>query len=81
VTVELHLAQYTYNGVGVVQKTRAFNGGIPGPTIRVKPGDTLVLELHNDLPADGYDTSSLHNEFKVRTPTCPQQQQQHRIRI
>jgi len=70
VTVALRLAQHTYVGVGCVQETRAFNGEVPGPTIRVKPGDTLVLELHNDLSADAYDTSSLHNEFKVGPPTC-----------
>ncbi len=26
-----------------------YNGGIPGPTLRVRPGDTLTLTLRNDL--------------------------------
>ena len=29
---------------------RAYEGGIPGPTLRVQPGDTLRIRLHNDLP-------------------------------
>ena len=30
--------------------TRAFNGGIPGPTIMLKPGDRLNVNLSNQLP-------------------------------
>lgn len=28
---------------------RAYEGSVPGPTLRVKPGDRLVLNLVNDL--------------------------------
>lgn len=33
--------------------TRAYNGSIPGPTIRVRQGDTLRITLVNRLGADG----------------------------
>jgi FtsP/CotA-like multicopper oxidase with cupredoxin domain len=29
---------------------RTYEGTIPGPTLRVKPGDTLRIKLVNDLP-------------------------------
>lgn len=29
--------------------TRAFNGAVPGPTLAVRPGDRMVIELENDL--------------------------------
>jgi FtsP/CotA-like multicopper oxidase with cupredoxin domain len=31
-------------------ETPTYNGTIPGPTIRVKPGDTMDMRLINDLP-------------------------------
>src|SRR5712692_2755882 len=32
--------------------TPTFDGTIPGPTLSVKPGDTLAIGLFNDLPAN-----------------------------
>ena len=32
--------------------------------IKVKAGDTLSVTLANNLPAAGFDTSSLHNEYR-----------------
>lgn len=29
---------------------RRYNGGMPGPTLRVRPGDVMEIELVNDLP-------------------------------
>ena len=51
-------------GPSVRVVTRGYNGGVPGPTIRVKPGDTLHLTVRNTLVAEQIDTSSLHNEFR-----------------
>lgn len=31
---------------------RSFNGTLGGPTIRLKPGDKLLLNLHNNLPKE-----------------------------
>jgi len=30
-------------------ETRGYNGGIPGPTFRMKPGETLKVKVQNDL--------------------------------
>jgi len=38
-----------YVGPAYTTKVRAYNGVLPGPTIRVKPGDKLHLMLVNDL--------------------------------
>ena len=63
-TVTLTLSEYEYVGPSVTQNTRTFNGELVGPTISVSPGDTLTLTLANNLPAAGFDTSALHNEFR-----------------
>ena len=38
------------NGASISFSTRAYNGSIPGPVLRVKPGDIVRLTLANDLP-------------------------------
>lgn len=35
---------------GKVVKAMAYNGVVPGPTIRVSPGDKVNVVLHNELP-------------------------------
>ena len=42
-----------------------YNGDIVGPTIRVTPGQTFTVTVVNNLPAPGFDTSALHNQFKT----------------
>lgn len=64
VDVALSMAEYDYTGPGVTQRTRAYNGGMAGPTIRLKPGDTLNVVLTNNLPPEAFDTSVVHNEFR-----------------
>eukprot|EP00656_Telonema_subtile_P024985 TRINITY_DN27123_c0_g1_i1.p1 TRINITY_DN27123_c0_g1~~TRINITY_DN27123_c0_g1_i1.p1 ORF type:complete len:512 (-),score=96.87 TRINITY_DN27123_c0_g1_i1:34-1569(-) len=46
--------------------TRGYNGAIPGPTIRVKPGDTLTINLANQLLPD---TDGLANTFRLVNTT------------
>ncbi|MCA9878345.1 MAG: hypothetical protein KC442_11205, partial [Thermomicrobiales bacterium] len=47
---ELH-AQYTWKDVGGYQLfMRSYDGTIPGPTLRLQPGDALKITLHNQLP-------------------------------
>jgi suppressor of ftsI len=36
---------------GVRVRLRAYNGQVPGPPITVRPGETMRVRLHNDLPA------------------------------
>ncbi|CAL1164422.1 unnamed protein product [Cladocopium goreaui] len=48
---------------GVTLKTRAFNGTVPGPTIRLKPGDDLTVHFKNQLPDQG--SAYVHNQFSA----------------
>jgi len=42
---------YAYRNVGGVRLyLRSYEGGAPGPTLRMKPGETLKIRLSNDLP-------------------------------
>lgn len=43
--------KYAYRDVGGYRLyMRTYDGKVPGPTLRLKPGDTLKLKLVNDLP-------------------------------
>jgi len=42
---------YAYHDIGGYRLSmRSYEGGIPGPTLRARPGDTLRITLVNDLP-------------------------------
>ena len=41
---------YVKFGVGKATKVWTYNGGIPGPTIRGKTADTLIVHFYNQLP-------------------------------
>ncbi len=42
---------YAYRDVGGVRLyLRSYDGGAPGPTLRMKPGETMKIRLFNDLP-------------------------------
>src|SRR3954470_18758670 len=42
---------YAYRQIGGVRLyVRSYEGGSPGPTLRMKPGDTLRIKMINDLP-------------------------------
>jgi FtsP/CotA-like multicopper oxidase with cupredoxin domain len=49
--------------------TRAYNGTLPGPVIRVKPGDTLHITLINLLGPDGGDPPDGPNAFGLSNTT------------
>ena len=43
--------RYAYKDIGGYRlHLRTYEGGIPGPTLRVRPGDTLRITLVNELP-------------------------------
>jgi FtsP/CotA-like multicopper oxidase with cupredoxin domain len=52
VHVSLTAAPMTYEIDGELVDGWAYNGQIPGPTIRVQRGNTLIVDFHNDLPDD-----------------------------
>jgi len=43
--------------------TRTLNGTVPGPLLRLKPGDTLILDFYNDLEAGGKPHK--HNQYSA----------------
>jgi FtsP/CotA-like multicopper oxidase with cupredoxin domain len=46
-------ARYTYKDLGGFRLyLRSYEGAIPGPTLRMRPGDTLRMRLVNDMPPD-----------------------------
>jgi FtsP/CotA-like multicopper oxidase with cupredoxin domain len=49
-TLNLDYAENTIAGCPV--RLRNYNGALVGPTFRVKPGDTLVVTIENDLPPE-----------------------------
>ena len=75
--------RFARNRIGDVPVfTRTFNGRIPGPTLRMRPGDTLQLRLFNDLPPEaeepmdhinmphGFNITNLHTHGLHVSPKC-----------
>ncbi len=50
-SVQLEAATGTHQIAGRSATTLGYNGGLPGPTLRVRPGDTLRIDLANRLEA------------------------------
>lgn len=48
---------------GVVQRTRAYNGSVPGPTVRAAPGERLVMHLCNQLGRESSSDARVENQF------------------
>jgi len=48
--------------IGGAQQIRAYNGNVPGPTIRVKAGDRLGIRLYNQLPANPGGTLDFYGQ-------------------
>ena len=47
--------------------TRAFDGGLPGPTLRARAGDTLRVTYVNDLKDKDNDDRSMNEMRQVNT--------------
>ncbi|HEU4512850.1 MAG TPA: multicopper oxidase family protein [Nocardioidaceae bacterium] len=54
--VRLEAALGTHDIAGRQARSMGYNGGVPGPTLRLRPGDTLSLDLVNRLS----DVTNLH---------------------
>ena len=48
-------------GLDVELHMLGFNGVHPGPTLRVRAGDTLRIRLHNSMPPELVNTTSVDN--------------------
>lgn len=62
ITLTLERASITLSN-GVTLNTRAYNKTVPGPTLRMKAGDTLRVHFQNLLPDQG--SSYVHNQFSA----------------
>lgn len=62
ITLTLERASITLSN-GVTLNTRAYNKTVPGPTLRMKAGDTLRVLFQNLLPDQG--SSYVHNQFSA----------------
>jgi CopA family copper-resistance protein len=61
---KLELATMPFNITGWTRTATAINGQIPGPTLRMREGDTVTLSVTNRLPF----TSSIHwHGFRIPT--------------
>lgn len=66
--ISLHYDVIKYVGPSFTTTLKAYNGVTPTPTIRVKPGDVLELDFHNDLEEPlGIDPG--HNTFWLPNTT------------
>ncbi|MEU9406783.1 multicopper oxidase family protein [Streptomyces sp. NPDC048281] len=69
--LDVRFSDVLVQGYGRVT-TRAYNGAIPGPTLRVRGGDTLRLTQINGLPPNpphtgGHNTPHHPNSFNLHT--------------
>lgn len=75
--------RFARNQVGTRQVfTRTYEGTIPGPILRLRPGDTIQLRLFNDLPHEaeehvedinmphGFNITNIHYHGFHISPSC-----------
>lgn len=68
-TLNVAAKQYELNGDQVILRT--YNGRIVGPTMKVKPGDTLKITLNNELaPTEGECDAGLANTPADQPADC-----------
>src|SRR6266446_1979290 len=54
--------QYAYKNIGGYRLlVRTYEGTVPGPTLRVRPGDVLRIKLINDLPPNREPAPAVHS--------------------
>jgi FtsP/CotA-like multicopper oxidase with cupredoxin domain len=85
--VRLEAALGTHEVAGRRATTLGFNGGVPGPTLRLRPGDTLRIELVNrleratNLHVHGLHVSPEGNGDNVFLSVIPGETQQYEYRL
>lgn len=71
-STSMRVALTNNNIDGFTLNTRTFDGLIPGPTLRVRRGDTLKILFHNDMPPNPSGSPALntlhnYNSFNFHT--------------
>jgi FtsP/CotA-like multicopper oxidase with cupredoxin domain len=57
------------DGTMRMEQTRTYNGMVPGPTFRVRPGGRLSFNVYNRLPANP-DQAMCHQLMEQNQPNC-----------
>jgi FtsP/CotA-like multicopper oxidase with cupredoxin domain len=47
---------------------RSYNGGLVGPTFKLKPNDSLLLSTFNELPREAHHCDADHSEMDMNDP-------------
>jgi FtsP/CotA-like multicopper oxidase with cupredoxin domain len=65
--VQKLVVDYSEHTLGDGRKVlvRTYNGQLVGPTLRAKPGETIIVDLVNDLPPDPGDQGGGHNHHAM----------------
>jgi FtsP/CotA-like multicopper oxidase with cupredoxin domain len=85
--VRLEAALGTHDVAGRRAVTMGYNGGVPGPTLRLRPGDTLRVELVNrleqvtNLHVHGLHVSPEHNGDNVFLAVEPGRTRQYEYQL
>jgi FtsP/CotA-like multicopper oxidase with cupredoxin domain len=85
--VRLEAALGTHDVAGRAATTMGYNGGVPGPTLRLRPGDTVRVELVNrlaqvtNLHVHGLHVSPQGNGDNVFLAVKPGQSSQYEYRL
>jgi len=58
----LNVAYANHDLAGCSTKLRSYNDELVGPTLRLRPGDTLIIDLKNELPNEDDSASEDINE-------------------
>mmetsp|Transcript_36485 Transcript_36485/g.88422 ORF Transcript_36485/g.88422 Transcript_36485/m.88422 type:complete len:539 (+) Transcript_36485:40-1656(+) len=62
-TISLEYGTVNIGNSNMELQSRLFNGGFPGPTLRIKPGDTLKINFENNLESQG--PGYVHNQYSA----------------
>ena len=58
--VHLYVGIHRFENSFMAFNTRSFNGMVPSPTLRISPGETFTLHLHNHLAVGEGNITNIH---------------------
>ena len=67
--IDLRVSATTYAVAGTPIRGQAYDGTFIGPTLRVRPGDTISMRFHNQLTSRRTSTSTAFTRRRQASPT------------